>query len=96
MAQTAVFTDPVVDRCTPPRQGMAGSLSLGKRQGPPHLMSIHPSSSAIESFDSGGVRAVVAHLIQSLFDARPTAMSFPHFNRFKLAALAMLDDLDMS
>ena len=69
MPQTAMFTNPVVDRCTPPRQGMAGSISLGKRQGTTHLMRIHASRGAIESFDGGGIGDVVSHLIQRLVDA---------------------------
>ena len=59
-------------------------------------MGIHASGGAIESLDGGGVGDVVPHLLQCLFDAWPTAMSFLHFDGFQLSSLSMLDDLDMS
>lgn len=59
-------------------------------------MSIHASCGAIEALDGGGIGNVVAHHLQGLMDASPTAMSLVDLDGLELSALTMLNDLDMS
>ena len=88
-------SDPVIHGRTPPCYRLSGLGTMSKRQGPSHLMGIHPSCSTIEPFNCRGVGGVVSQLIQGLIDARPTAMGFSDFNGLELSPLAMLDHLDM-